>query len=64
MFSSFSILLNGKPVILHETKYHYKAYLEKLLNYGSDASATHLISSFWHLDSSGELKDNSDYVRR
>jgi len=64
MFSSLSISLNGKPVTLHETNYHYKAYLEKLLNYGSDASDTHLVSSFWYLDSSGELKDNSRYVRQ
>jgi len=32
MFSSVSILLNGKPVTLHETNYYYKAYTEKLLN--------------------------------
>ena len=47
MFSSVSVSLNGKPYTLHETNYHYKAYLEKLLNYGSDASGTHL----WFLDS-------------
>jgi hypothetical protein len=46
MFSSLSVSLNGKPVTLHETNYHYKAYLEKPLNYGSDASGTHLVSSF------------------
>ena len=44
MFSSLSISLKGKPVFLHETNYHYKAYIEKILNYGSDASSTHLIS--------------------
>ena len=64
MFSSLSISINGKPITLHETSYHYKAYLEKLLNYGSDASSTHLVSSFWYLDSSGELKDNSGFVKR
>jgi hypothetical protein len=62
MFSCVS--LNGKPVILHETNYHYKAYLEKLLNYGSEASGTHLMSSLWYLDSSQELKDNNDYTTR
>jgi len=45
MFSSLSVSLNGKPVSLHETNYHYNAYHEKLLNYGSDASGTHLVSS-------------------
>jgi hypothetical protein len=51
MFSSLSVSLNGKPVTFHETNYHYKAYFEKLLNYGADASKTHLLSSFWILDS-------------
>jgi hypothetical protein len=40
MFSSLSVSLNGKPVTRHETNYHYKVYLEKLLNYGADASGT------------------------
>jgi hypothetical protein len=51
MFSSLGVSLNGKHVTLHETNYHYKAYLEKLLNYGSDAYGTHLVSCFWFLDS-------------
>ena len=64
MHSCLSVSLNGKPVTLHETNYHYKAYLEKLLNYGSDASGTHLVSSLWYLDSSQELKDNNGYSTR
>jgi len=27
MFSSLGVSLNGKPVTLHESNYHYKAYL-------------------------------------
>jgi len=53
MFSSLSVLLNGKPVTLHLTNYHYYAYLEKHLNYDSGTSSTHLVSRFWHLDSPG-----------
>jgi hypothetical protein len=34
-----------------------------LLNYDSDGSSTHLISSFWYLDSSGELKENTGYAK-
>jgi len=45
MFSSLGVSLNGNPVTLYETNYHCKAYLGKLLNYGSDASGTHLVSS-------------------
>jgi hypothetical protein len=39
----------------------------KLLNYGSDATGTHLVSSFWFLDSptsDGAIKDNSGYISR
>jgi hypothetical protein len=67
MYSSLSVSLNGKPVTLHESNYLHKAYLEKLLNYGSDASGTHLLTTFWFLDSptgDGELKDNTGYATR
>jgi hypothetical protein len=46
-FISPSFSLNENPVSLHENKYHYKSYLEKLLNYGSDAKSIHLNTSFW-----------------
>jgi hypothetical protein len=46
------------------TSNHYKAYLEKLLNHGSDASGTHLVSSLWYLDSCEELKENNGYTTR
>ena len=68
MFISLSVSLNGKPVTLHETNYFYKAYLEKLWNYGSNASGPHLTSRFWCLDSSaadGTLmaeKENKGYA--
>jgi hypothetical protein len=68
MFSCLSVSLNGKPVTLHETNNHYKAYLEKILNYScSDASGTYLFSSFWFLDSPTSdraLKDNSGHATR
>ena len=64
MFISLSVSLNGKPVTLHDTSYHYKAYFEKLLNYGSDASGRHLVSSTWYLDSSRVLKGNTCYASR
>ena len=67
MFSSLSVSLNGKLVTLHESNYDYKAYLEKLLNYGSAASGTHLLSSVWFLDSpttDGALKKNAGHATR
>ena len=56
MFCSLSTSLNVNPVTLHETNYHYKAYIEKLLNYGSDASSSHLNSSLWYFIRLGNLK--------
>ena len=59
MFSSLSVSLNGNPVTLRESNYHYKAYHEKVSNNGLIASSTHLLSSFWFPDSStgdGALK--------
>jgi hypothetical protein len=64
MIISLSVSFNGKPVTLYETNYHYKAYLEKLLNYVSDACVTYLESSFWYLDSPEELKDNNVYAKQ
>ena len=64
MFNSLSVSLKYKPLILHQTNYHYKAHLEELLNYGSDASGTHLVSCFWYLDSSSALKNNTGYATR
>jgi hypothetical protein len=70
LFSSLTVSLSGEPVTLHENNYHYKYYLEKLLNYGSDTTSTHLITSFWYPDTAtgdGLIKaepGNSGYVRR
>jgi len=64
MFSYLRVSLNGKLLTLHETNYHYKANLEKFLNYGSEASGTRLVFSFWYLDSSQKLKDNNGYTTR
>jgi hypothetical protein len=64
MFCSLSFSLNRNHFTLHESNYHYTAYLEKLINSSADTSGPHLISSFWYLDSSGELKDNSGYAKR
>jgi hypothetical protein len=47
---SLSVSLNEKPVTLQENDYNYNAYLEKLPNYGTDASATYLVTNFWYLD--------------
>ena len=64
MVSSLKISLNGKPVTIHDTNYHYKSWLEKHLNYVSDPSGTQLDFSLWYLESPGELKDKTSYATR
>jgi hypothetical protein len=50
LFSQCSVTLNGVSVTQANELYQYRSYLETLLTYGSDASATHLKNSFWYLD--------------
>ena len=42
--------MNGKPIAQTDHNYHYRAYIENLLNYGSDAATTHLESVGWYID--------------
>jgi hypothetical protein len=37
--------------------YHYRAYLETLLTYGTDAANTHLTNAYWYIDD-GDLEPN------
>lgn len=53
------VSLNNMPVSQSDNNYHYRAYIETLLNYGSDASQTHLESSGWFLDS-GKVNSITD----
>ena len=41
---------NGVPVTQSHEHYNYRAYLETLLTYGTDAASSHLSNSYWHLD--------------
>lgn len=50
LFKQCSIYLNGKPIAQTDNNYSYRAYIENLLNYGSDAATTHLESAGWYLD--------------
>ena len=50
LFSQCSVTLNGVSVTQANELYQYRSYLETLLTYGSDASASHLTNSFWYLD--------------
>lgn len=59
LFRQVTVYLNNKPISQADHNFSYRAYIENLLNYGSDASSTHLASCGWVLDS-GKLDDLTD----
>jgi hypothetical protein len=42
--------MNETTVTQMAALYQYLSYLETLVNYGSDASTSHLTTGFWYLD--------------
>lgn len=52
LFRQVSVYLNGVPISQSNMDYGYRAYFENLLNYGQDATSTHLDSIGWAIDSS------------
>lgn len=50
LFRQCTIQLSGKGITQTDNNYHYRAYIENLLNYGKDAATTHLESVGWYLD--------------
>lgn len=58
MFSQVDITLQNKLVTSSTTHYPYKAMLQTLLSYGSDAKESQLSSQLWKKDKSGHFDDN------
>jgi hypothetical protein len=54
LFSQVDVRLRDTLVTPSVNTYAYKAYLETLLNYGSDAKKSHLTSELWYQDN-GDL---------
>jgi hypothetical protein len=50
LFSQVDLQINGKLISPSVNTYPYKAYLETLLSYGSDAKAGQLGSDMWFMD--------------
>jgi hypothetical protein len=50
LFSQCTFMLNGVPVTQSLEHCNYRAYLESLLTYGTDAASSHLSNSYWYLD--------------
>ena len=55
LFDQITVSLNGTQVENSNGSYAYRAYLEKLLNYGSDAKNTHLFSSLFIKDKAYQM---------
>ena len=55
LFSQCSISLNGTQITQGTDLYNYRAYLETLLTYRSDAAELHLKNALWYLDT-GNMK--------
>jgi len=52
LFSQCNISLNGTQITQDSESYNYRAYLETLLTYWTDAADSHLKNALWHLDTS------------
>ena len=50
LFSQCNITLNGVTITHAADLYHYRAYLETLLNYGGDALTSYPTNAFWYHD--------------
>jgi hypothetical protein len=57
LFSHCTITLNSDMITPASGLYGYRAYLETLLTYGSDAAASLLTNAFWYLDN-GDTQPN------
>jgi hypothetical protein len=57
LFSQCTITLNVVTITLAAGLYGYRAYLETLLTYGSDAASSHLTNAFWYHDN-GDTQAN------
>lgn len=60
-----SVFFNGK-LISSDQNYHYRAFLENLTNYGTDAASTHLETVGWLVDEGDvdSLTANTGLVKR
>lgn len=57
IFSQVDIFLNQKCITPPSNNYNYRAYIENLLNYGSDAKNSHLSSIVWVKDVAGKMDE-------
>lgn len=66
LFEHVSIDLNNKTITPPSNAYHYRSFIETLLNYSGEAKSTHLASSLFVMDEAGKMDDvaGSGFVKR
>lgn len=60
LFSQVDVYLNQRLVSSAGNTYAYRSYIETLLNYGPAAKGSHLTSSLWYNDESGNMDNTED----
>ncbi|KAF0139987.1 MAG: hypothetical protein FD143_3540, partial [Ignavibacteria bacterium] len=55
MFSNIELYLNGKQITEPTNHYHYRAYMETLLNSSLTAQTKRMIMEGWLIDTSGQV---------
>jgi hypothetical protein len=55
LFNNVQVSLNKKCITSTSNLYHYRAYIENLLNYGNEAKKSHLSSIIWEKDMAGNM---------
>ena len=61
LFDLVDVSLNGTQITAAVTAYPYRAIIETLMNYGSDAKQSHLTSSLFYKDDAGKM-DSVDTI--
>lgn len=55
LFNQIDVFFNHKQVSQPNNSYPYRAYLEQLFNFGSDAKESHLTAGLWITDTAGKM---------
>lgn len=65
-FRQVKLWIGGKLIYDSGDTYHYRSYLETLLNYSNSAKETHLQAAGYYMDTAGEMdsKDGSGFRSR
>ena len=59
LFSEVDVRLNDTVISSGNNTYAYRAYIEKLLSYGTDAKASQLTAALYYRDTAGEMDDSN-----